>query len=387
VNLLGEPKVSEAFQRFAQTLGGTRHSAADLDRLAAELQRSDTVMPYAHGTTRNEPPAVEWPFEATSAVPQVPIDTFVGDWLRAGNIVGRGRRGLDALVIRTPIEQLQQAGLIKSRVKRRRVTRATEKTVTTGYALRLLPDKEDELLRKDVRRTRTILGRLTLNLPCFGLWMPRDYWEVFCRARVAVQERGISTESICAAATRRRQELEGAGIAREIEAILADFQRDGLTRPECLTELRSRLSEHFRTQLAQRTPDLIARAAEFRTGRQAVSSDLDLQAVARSLFVDLVQSTFSATYGTGVWPRRFRSLVGRELARRVEERCKTNGAERSDRPVLQLLDASAAWEHEGVAFERVTAQMNQLFGEAGDFPTITMEELLRDADGGYDGDD
>ena len=38
VNLLGEPEVSRAFQRFAQSLGGTRHDAADLRRLAGSSE-------------------------------------------------------------------------------------------------------------------------------------------------------------------------------------------------------------------------------------------------------------------------------------------------------------------------------------------------------------
>ena len=223
-------------------------------------------------------------------------------------------------MIRTPGEQLEHLGLIDRKAKKK-IAAATEKTVSAGYGVRLLPDEEDERLRKDARRTRSILGKLTLNLPCFGLWMPKAYWDLFQQAVAAVQAAGISTEAIRAAAARRRRELDGAGIEREVDAIVADLQRDGLAKAGREDELRTDLLVHFRAQLAQRTPELVARAVGFRTQRQALTSDLDLRAVARSFFVDLMQATFAATYRTGDWPRRFRSFVGRELAGRIAKRC------------------------------------------------------------------
>ena len=104
--------------------------------------------------------------------------------------------------------------------------------------------------------------------------------------------------------------------------------------------------------------------------------------IARSFFVDLVQSTFAATYRTGVWPRRFRSFVGRELAARIAKRRLAEGEEPSDALALRLLDGTARWEDEGVGFEKVTAEVNELLGEADDFAIVTMEELLHvDQDG------
>ncbi len=385
VNLLGEPEVSRAFQRFAQSLGGTRHVAADLLRLAESLQGTRPHVLPPDGTTERKPPPPPWPFPDPSP-PDVPIETFVGDWLQAGNIVGRGRRGLEVLVIRTPGEQLEQLGLIKRKAKKK-IAAATEKTVTAGYGVRLLPDVEDERLRKDARRTRSILGKLTLNLPCFGLWMPRVYWDTFQQAAANVREAGISTEAIHVGAAQRRRELDGAGIEREIDAIVADLKRDGLAEPGREDDLRAALLDHFRAQLAQRTPDLLARAVGFRTGRQALASDIDLRAVARSFFVDLVQSTFATTYRTGGWPRRFRSFVGRELAARIAKRL-AEGEQPSDALALRLLDGTARWEDEGVGFETVTAQVNGILGEADDFATVTMDELLHvDPEGGGDTDD
>ena len=169
--------MSQAFQLFALHLGGTPHDAADLLGLAENLKDTRPPVLTPDGTTRPKLLLPPWTFPDPPPL-DVPIDTFVGDWLRAGSIVGRGRRGLDVLVIRTPGEQLEHLGLIDRKAKKK-IGRATEKTVSAGYGVRLLPDEEDERLRKDARRTWSILGKLTLNLPCFGLWMPTAYWDLF----------------------------------------------------------------------------------------------------------------------------------------------------------------------------------------------------------------
>jgi len=388
VNLTGAPEVSRAFQRFAQSLGGAHHDHDDLLRLAASLKGTAPGATTPDSARRPLLPPTPWPFGADLPPPDVPIDTFVGDWLKAGSIVGRGRRGLEVLVIRAPGEQLEHLGLIDRKAKSK-IAAATEKSVSAGYGLRLLPDEEDERLRKDARRTWSILGKLTLNLPCFGLWMPTAYWELFQQAANEVQAVGISTEAVCVAAARRRRELGGVGIEREVDAIIADLQRDGLARPGREGHLRVELLRHFRDQLAVRTPELLARAFGFRTQRQVLSSDLDLRATARSFFADLVQATFAATYRTGVWPRRFRSFVARELAATIAKRCSLESGTPNDALALDLLDVSVRWEDPGVAFEDVTAEVNRVIGEADEFDTVAMERLLHvdQEEGGDDDDD
>lgn len=381
VNLVGEPEVNRAFQRFAQSLGGARHDAAELRRLADELRGTSSQKSSRSSGHQSATSSVSWPFSTDPPPPDFPIDVFVGDWLDGGSIVGRGRRGLEVLVIRTPGERLEELGLIDRKAKKK-IAAATEKTVSAGYGVRLLPDEEDERLRKDARRTSSILGKLTLNLPCFGLWMPTTYWDLFQRAAAEVQAAGISAEEISAAAARRRHELDGAGIEHEVDAIVADLQRDGIAKSGREGDLRAELLTHFRDRLADRTPELIARAVGFRTQRQALASDIDLRTIARSFFVDLVQSTFAATYRTGVWPRRFRSFVGRELAVRIAERRLAEHDHPSDALALKLLDVTARWEDEGVGFEMVTAEVNMLVGEASEFPILSIEELLHvDQDG------
>ena len=375
VDLVGNPEVSRAFQRFAQSLGGTRHDAAALRHLAGCIATASRSWSERLPVRKSENEVVVTPPSRPSP-PSVPIETFVGDWLQAGSIVGRGRRGLGVLVIRAPGEQLEHLGLIE-RTARKKIAAATEKTTSAGYGVRLLPDEEDERVRKDARKTQSILLKLTLNLPCFGLWMPRAYWDLFQHAVAELQAVGISTEDVRDAAARRRGELDGAGIVAEVDAIVADLERDHLARPGRTKDLRAELLAYFRAQLAQRTPDLVARAVGFRTQRQALASDLDLRAVARSFFADLLQATFAATYRTGDWPRRFPSFVGRELAGRIARRCLAQGEAPSDTLALRLLDLAATWEDERVAFDQVTAQVNGLLGEAEDFAVVTMDELLR----------
>jgi hypothetical protein len=218
--------------------------------------------------------------------------------------------------------------------------------------------------------------------------MPRAYWDLFQQAVAKVEDTGISMEDIRAAAEQHRRELDAGGIEREVDAIVADLMRDGFAKPGREANLRAELLVHFRAQLARRTPDLLARAIEFRTGRQELTTDLDLRAMARSFFVDLAQSTFAATYRTGVWPGAFRSFVGRDLAARIAKRRLAKGEEPSDDLALRLLDGTGRWEDEGVDFETVTAEVNELLGEADDFAIVTMEELLHeDREGGGDTDD
>ena len=67
VNLLGEPEVSRAFQRFAQSLGGTRHDAADLMRLAGSL-KDDRVPAFLPRIERQPKlPPTPWPFARPAA--------------------------------------------------------------------------------------------------------------------------------------------------------------------------------------------------------------------------------------------------------------------------------------------------------------------------------
>ena len=228
--------------------------------------------------------------------------------------------------------------------------------------MRLLPDREGERLRNDARETWSILGKLTLDLPCFGRWMPKSYWNLFQQATAHRQDSGISAEAILEAAARRRRELEGAGSECQIDAIVTDLKSGELAVPGREAEFRRRTARFISaTSLPSGHRTVVARAIGFRTQRLAMAPDidLDLRAVARSFFVDLVQSTFAATYRTGVWPVRFRSFVGRELAARIANRCLAAGEEPSAQLAFEFLDGTSRWGDERVGFETVTAEVKR----------------------------
>ena len=110
VSLLGVPKVSRAFQLFAQNLGGMRQDANDLRRLAGHLGLPNPVVRPLGPRPEPQLPSFENVIRGGAGIstPPISIETFVGDWLQAGNIVRRGRRGLEVLVIRTPRDQLER---------------------------------------------------------------------------------------------------------------------------------------------------------------------------------------------------------------------------------------------------------------------------------------
>jgi HKD family nuclease len=381
VDLEGVGKLGQSFERFVQNLGG-RGLTVD-----AALKIADALEPLPsqprddrtdEAVALNPSPLAE----IVRGLPSPPYldgladETFVGLWMRAGHIVGRGRRGLNALVIRMPGEQLEHRGLIERDAKIR-IAAATEKTMSAGYGVRLLPDAEAERLRGETHRRQNLLAKLTLNLPCFGLWMPAPFWEVFQAALEHTRSSGISAGEISAAAERRRSELEGPGIEREVDAIVDDLVRGGLAKSDRKHELRDVLMEHFNYELARRTPDLLARSIGFRTQRQALgSSDVDLRFVARSFFVDIVQATFSATYRTGSWPRRFRSSVARALAARIAQQLHRVGADPTDALALDLLDHATRWEDERVPFDEVSRDVKRTLGEPGGLKCQTVDELV-----------
>ena len=107
VDLLGPPEISNSFQLFVRDLCGTPCDAAALRRLAGSLGDGKRPDPAPNPA----PPAKKWEelIGPTAARPMEPValENFVSDWLRAGYIVGRGRRGLGVLVIRTPGKRLE----------------------------------------------------------------------------------------------------------------------------------------------------------------------------------------------------------------------------------------------------------------------------------------
>ena len=105
VNLLGAPEVSRAFQRFALSLGGTRHNAADLLRLVESLK------PTGPGVTTDGPSRSQRPLQPTEA--EIEFAEDVKSYLKHGYYPGnkltrrasKGSGGFSSLARRVAMRQ------------------------------------------------------------------------------------------------------------------------------------------------------------------------------------------------------------------------------------------------------------------------------------------
>jgi hypothetical protein len=191
--LLGAPPgdVRRAFHQFVTSIAPRSLDGGD----AREFLTARGLMtrPSRSGSRSPAPAAESFSAlqEVLARLPAVaPLDTpaeeHVAAWIRKGYLVGKGRRSLDALVLRLPQERLIKLGYVVP-PQRETLGIASHETRTMGYGVDLIPTQDAEVLRKAARRVSMLLGKLTLNLPCFGMWMPETYWGVFCQARERLQ--------------------------------------------------------------------------------------------------------------------------------------------------------------------------------------------------------
>ncbi len=376
VDLLGKPDVVRAFESFAQRIGGSCYDAAHLRRLADKLAgiapRSGSMGSTAELGPNPDPSP---PAAAPVSSPSVPVEEFVGDWLNAGWTIGRGRRGLDVLVMRTPIDQLRNQGLVQPK-STKRIAAAVNAVFTAAYGIHLLPEDEDKRIRKEARRVQDTIAKVTLNLPCFGLWIPKTYWEVFQEALNVLAREGISPDDIIAAANSQREILGGEGLYHQIDAIVQDLTKHNLIIPGKENELRRELHDYFSTQLEQRSPEVLARVLGFRTQRQGLTSDVDQEVLARAFFVDLIHATFAKTFTTGSWPHKFKSYVARTLARKIAKNTVGNQMP-SASLAFSLVDRATMWEDFRLPLKDVVDQFNGILGEVDDFNPPKLSEILR----------
>jgi len=338
-------------------------------RLAATAPapaRPQTTAPLAEAFGR---------LERLPPLDEVPEQHLAG-WIRQGYLVGRGRRTLDALVLRLPQEQLVRAGYIRP-PRREVIGASSHETRSMGYGVDLIPTAQAEVLRRDARRVSLLLSKMTLNLPCFGLWMPASYWDVFVAARDGLRAaHDLTPERIREVATTHRQYLLGDGLAAELDLILAR-----LTELDILVDgrgdaLRGYLLPRLQRELQLRTPDVLASCLEFRTARQTWNPHEQTEAPFRQLMVDLVQAVFAATYRTGDWPRRFRSHAARQLAVSIEDRLEEGGGEADASTATSILDWAATWESPDRPMEVVIEEFRQIIRDEVDFPPPALDDLI-----------
>jgi hypothetical protein len=314
-------------------------------------------------------------------------DAHVLGWVHRGHIVGKGRRALDALVLRVPMESLLHQGIVK-RIARVAISESAHETRSTGYGIDLVPTAEAEKIRRDARRQSLLMAKLTLKLPCFGLWMPESYWAAFEDARERLQDgSALAPERVRKLATDHRSALEGGGLAREIANVVKRLDESGLLVPGKAAQAESLLLPRFRHELKLRTPDVLASCIEFRTARQTVTPSASDETPLRQLLVDVIQAAFASTYRTGAWPRRFRSLAAKAVAEAIEEKFIRAKSPVDGEVAWELLQQAMTWEDPRRSLVEVVTEFRKLVPDELSFVPPAVEQLTGAGDDEEEGDD
>jgi HKD family nuclease len=308
---------------------------------------------------------------------EIPGEAHLSEWIQAGYLIGRGRRTLDALVLRLPQEQLVHHGFIQ-RAKELKLGKSSHETQSTGYGVDLIPTQHAEALRRDARRVSLLISKMSLNLPCFGMWMPKSYWEVFVAARDALANaESLSPDHVEALAETHRKDLETGGLERELDTILTRLDELKILLPGKRNDARAFLLPRLTQALALRSPRVLSACVEFRTARQCWSPYEQTDRPFRQLMGDIVQATFTSTYRTGGWPSMFRSLPAREIATAIANRLEKNGIPADAAAAISILDEASTWDDPSRPFPEVIEQLRKLIPDALEFSPPKLDDLIK----------
>jgi hypothetical protein len=315
-------------------------------------------------------------------------DDFINEWIGNGAIVGRGRRSLGSLVLRVPQEVLTKQGVLRA-PRRAAIGASSYETRTMGYGVDLLPSVEAEATRRQAKRVSLLLSKLTLNLPCFGRWMPNAYWESFLHAKDALLSTGaLEPVHLREAANAQRTYLQGGGLKEEVDRIVDRLVKLDILARGKEDDFRKYVLPRFGHELDLRTPELLANCVDFRTARQQWAPSERTETPFRQLLADVIQATFSASYNSGDWPRRFRSFAARTIAEAIEANAKLVGRVADEVLANDLLNQVATWELEDRPLKDVVSEFRALLGTRAEFEAPPLELLTRMPTGGDDdGDD
>lgn len=346
------------------------------------LTRSVVRVPKVRGP-RGDAPSMAAAFAKLPPAPPLDVEAEVhlAGWIHRGYLVGKGRRTLDALVLRVPHEQLVRAGYLKP-FTRKNWGLSSRETTSTGFGVELVPTEKSDQLRTDARRISLLQAKLTLNLPCFGQWMPETFWPLFVEQRDQLKTReSLSPDALAEVARRHRNYLETGGLESEVDLIMQRLAELDLIMGDKRVALRERILERFRDELRFRTPELIASCIEFRTARQKWSPFEHTEAPYRQLMVDIIQATFSSTFRTGDWPRTFRSHPARQIADAVEQRIRDIGGAANASAATTILEDAATWELDASMSDAVHAFRRYVPDDISFVPpTIVQDEEDGDTD-------
>jgi HKD family nuclease len=383
-------ELCRAFKRFVDSIAARSLDGPDAEGFLVSKGLLDAV-----STPRQTRPEREERAESAQEVlaklsPLAPRDVdgegHLAAWIHRGYLVGRGRRGLDALVLRLPRESLVNHGYLHPSTKQD-LGIASHETRTMSFGIDLIPTRDGEVLRRDARKVTLILAKLTLNLPCFGLWMPDVYWEVFLAARDRLQQAAsLAPDHIHALAEKHRDYLTSGGLEEQLDVILDRLAETDLLVAGKRDAVREVVLTRFRKELALRTPTVLMNCAEFRTARQAwVPYELTSRPY-RQLMVDIVQGTFAATYRSGDWPRMFRSHAARHLAESIARRLEKAGRAADGEMATAILEQASHWEQDDKPMTEAVEEFRGLVEDDIRFPVPDVEALAKGAVGsGADG--
>jgi hypothetical protein len=247
-----------------------------------------------------------------------------------------------------------------------------------GHGVLLLPDAEDAAVRRELRRLRTLVPRLTLPLAAHGAWMPRSFWPVFDQARhILERSGGLDPLRIAVAARARRAHLlDAGGLERAVGDIVARLQQDGSIEPQNANAARDRALELMKPQVARRSPEVVAAATRQRVERHGWSpGDDQTDAPLRALLRDIVEAAFAPTFRTGAWPAATKSFAARGLLGAIEIRL---GDADRDTTALALMGALEQWE--SAPFSQVIDEFRRLIPDELEFTPPSVDALVRDDD-------
>ena len=314
---------------------------------------------------------------------------YIEGWIKSGYLVGKGRRGADALVVRLPMDQLRKEKILATSGDLS-LGQAAKESRRVGYSIDLLPSKEAKKLRTEIRRVSLLLTKLSLSLPCFGTWMPHAYWELFGTARQQMLASAtLSHQHVTALAKQQRDYLlEYGGLRESLDQVLERLRKGGWIMANREPDFLLICEQYVREVLDRRLPGLLADGLEFRTARQQWSPYDQTDQPYRQLMVDIIQATFSSTYETGAWPKSSPSFAVRALGASIASVLRARGETPDGIAAQETLDIASRWDTDDRPFDEVVAEFRRLIPDEPQFPVPDLKDLLaKVAEEGADDED
>lgn len=380
-----ERMLIDAFRRFVSSLSAQRLDASNAEPV---LETLGLLRAKSTPLIHNQPKGPDHPsfndvtallFEPGTPLPvdeQQPMAKF-GYWTDAGFLVGPGRSGTDALVLRLPMQRLEAQGLV-ALSRKRSLGGAARESRTLSYHVELLPTDVAEQVRIASRKISQLRSKLSLKLACFGHWMPSSYWSVFEQARSELQQdQALDPGKLFEAATLQKARLlEQGQLDADLAFIIDNMIRDGVLEIKKRAAAETYLRAELRRLLRTRSPQTMVNALRFRTARQRWAPYEHTETPFRQLMADIVQAVFASTLNTGRWPGRFPSVVARELADVIARTLREEVAERRDEVATAFLEQAQRWEDPAVPFREAFAEFARYVPLDHDFEAPELEALV-----------